>query len=60
MMTYTDEFKRLKGGPLLKYLIQNMKDRRDKIMDERRKFFMYSAHDTVRKFSRVKKLFYAN
>jgi lysosomal acid phosphatase len=48
MISFTDELKRLKGGPLLKELIQNFKNKSENSMDERRKFFMYSAHDTVR------------
>lgn len=47
MKSYTLELQRLKGGPLLKELISNMKGKMNQTMDVRRKFFMYSGHDTV-------------
>jgi len=47
MVTYTEEMKRLKGGPLIKEMIQNMNEKISGKMDARRKVFMYSAHDTT-------------
>jgi len=47
MITYTAEMKRLKGGPLVKELIKNINSKVDQSLDARRKFFMFSAHDTV-------------
>lgn len=39
--------KRLKGGPLIKEMIQHVNDRISGTLDSRRKIFMYSAHDTT-------------
>lgn len=47
MITYTEEMKRLKGGPLIKEMIEHMNDRISGKLDVRRKLFMYSAHDTT-------------
>ncbi|CAG7817551.1 unnamed protein product, partial [Allacma fusca] len=44
---YTPEMQRLKGGPLLKELVKNLNDKQTGVMDKRRKFFMYSSHDTT-------------
>lgn len=47
MLSYTQEMIRLKGGPLLKEMIENMKNKTLPLADQRRKFYMYSAHDTT-------------
>jgi len=47
MITYSQEMKRLKVGPLLGEVLENMKNKSTDSMDERMKFFMFSAHDTT-------------
>jgi len=47
MITYTEQMKRLKGGPLIKEMIEHMNDRISGTLDKRRKLFMFSAHDTT-------------
>jgi len=47
IMTYTEELKRLRMGPLLGEIVSNMKGRVEKKLDSRKKLFVYSAHDTT-------------
>ncbi|XP_059474786.1 prostatic acid phosphatase-like isoform X2 [Neocloeon triangulifer] len=44
---YTEEMKRLKGGPLVGEIVQHMKQKKEKTLTPNRKLFLYSAHDTT-------------
>lgn len=46
--TYDDEFRRLKGGPMLKKIIDDMQARKEATLQpKRRKMFMYIGHDST-------------
>ncbi|KAL6259993.1 hypothetical protein P5V15_009901 [Pogonomyrmex californicus] len=46
--TYNDEFRRLKGGPMLKKIINDMLAKKEGILQpEKRKMFMYIGHDST-------------
>lgn len=46
--TYNDEFRRLKGGPMLKKIINEMLARKKGIQQpKKRKMFMYIGHDST-------------
>ncbi|XP_011255202.1 prostatic acid phosphatase isoform X4 [Camponotus floridanus] len=46
--TYNDEFRRLKGGPMLQKIINDMKNKKeDTLQPKERKMFMYIGHDST-------------
>lgn len=46
--TYNDEFRRLKGGPMLKKITSDMMARKNgNLRPEKRKMFMYVGHDST-------------
>ncbi|KAH0950755.1 hypothetical protein HN011_003383 [Eciton burchellii] len=46
--TYNDEFRRLKGGPMLKKIIDDMIAKKESILQpKKRKMFMYVGHDST-------------
>ncbi|XP_071564813.1 prostatic acid phosphatase isoform X1 [Temnothorax nylanderi] len=45
--TYNDEFRRLKGGPMLKKITDEMLARKEGTQPKRRKMFMYIGHDST-------------
>uniref|UniRef100_A0A914Z5F7 Lysosomal acid phosphatase n=1 Tax=Panagrolaimus superbus TaxID=310955 RepID=A0A914Z5F7_9BILA len=45
-MYHTDLLKRLRGGPLLKDILNRMQSRISGILDKRLKFYAFSGHDT--------------
>lgn len=54
MFTKTDFMKRVHGGALLKEIIDNIKAKRDGVLNPDRKLFLYSGHDlTIVSFMRV-------
>ena len=46
-LAYNLEMQRLRGGPLVHELLHNFNEKASSVMDKRRKFFMYSGHDTT-------------
>lgn len=46
--TYDDNFRRLKGGPLLKKIVNDMMEKKEQTLQpELRKMFMYIGHDST-------------
>jgi len=45
--TYNDEFRRLKGGPFLKKIINEMLMRKEGTLQPKRKMSMYIGHDST-------------
>jgi len=46
--TYNDEFRRLKGGPMVKKIIDDMIAKKENVLQpKKRKMFMYVGHDST-------------
>ncbi|XP_029178114.1 prostatic acid phosphatase-like [Nylanderia fulva] len=46
--TYNEKFRRLKGGPMLKKIVDDMRAKREGVLQpRRRKMFMYVGHDST-------------